>query len=102
MENIQLKLTGRGRGFFVFKEDEEPLGEMEIAISEKRLIVYHTEVVQKAEGKGIARKLLNEMADYSRKNNLKVIALCPYVLAQFKHHPEQYADIWQNKNYGEK
>jgi predicted GNAT family acetyltransferase len=55
-------------------------------------------VVPKAEGKGIARKLLNEMVNYARRNNLKVIAFCPYVLSQFKHHPEEYADIWKNKN----
>ncbi len=101
MQNIELKITGRGRGFFVFKENEESLGEMEIALSERQLIVYHTEVVPKAEGKGIAKDLLDEMVDYSRKNNLKVIVLCPYVLAQFRHHPEQYADIWQNKNNGQ-
>jgi predicted GNAT family acetyltransferase len=34
------------------------------------------------------------MVDHARKNGLKVIALCPFVHAQFKRHPEQYEDIW--------
>jgi len=102
MEKIELKMTAKGRGFFVFKEDEESLGEMEIAISEKQIIVFHTEVVPKAEGKGIGKKLLNEMVVYARNNHLKVVVLCPYVLAQFKQHPEQYSDIWKNKNDGYK
>lgn len=100
MENIQLKFADNGQGYFVFKEGNEKLGEMLINISDKKLTVFHTEVIPEAEGKGIAKKLLGEMVDYSRENGLKVIALCPYVLAQFKRHPEQYADIWQNKNYG--
>ncbi len=37
------------------------------------------------------------MVDYTRKNGLKVIPLCPYVLAQLQRHPEEYADIWENK-----
>ena len=38
------------------------------------------------------------MVEYVRANKLKVIALCPFVNAQFKRHPEQYADIW-NQNW---
>jgi predicted GNAT family acetyltransferase len=38
--------------------------------------------------------LLDAMIDYARKNNLKVITLCPFVHAQFKRHPEEYADVW--------
>lgn len=100
MRNIQLKLSGKGDGHFMYKEGEMKLGEMLVKISGKMLTVFHTEVIPEAEGKGIAKTLLEEMVDYSRKNGLKVIAFCPYVLAQFKRHPEQYADIWQNKNYG--
>ncbi|HSN10343.1 MAG TPA: GNAT family N-acetyltransferase [Hanamia sp.] len=100
MGNIQLKLSDKGEGHFMYKEGDKKLGEMLVNISGKMLTVFHTEVITEAEGKGLAKKLLNEMVDYSRKNDLKVIVLCPYVLAQFKRNPEQYADIWQNKNYG--
>jgi predicted GNAT family acetyltransferase len=95
MKKIQLQLGDNGCGRFIFNEGDEKLGEMIISISEKELTVFHTEVIPEAEGKGIAKALLNEMVDYSRKNDLKVIALCTYVLAQFKRHPEQYLDIWQ-------
>jgi uncharacterized protein len=73
------------------------MGEMVVSITGSNLTVFHTEVSTKAEGKGYAKKLLNEMADYARKNNLKVIPLCPYVHAQFKRHPLEYADIWNKQ-----
>jgi hypothetical protein len=67
---------------------------MVVSISGKNLTVYHTEVSAKAEGKGFAKKMLNAMVEHARKNSLKVIPLCPYVHAQFKRHPDEYADIW--------
>jgi predicted GNAT family acetyltransferase len=35
------------------------------------------------------------MVDYARGNHLKVIALCPFVHAQFARHPHDYEDIWK-------
>jgi predicted GNAT family acetyltransferase len=72
----------------------EQLGEMEISIKGNNLTVYHTGVLPKAEGRGLAKKLLTTMVDYARKNTLKVIPLCPFVHAQFKRRPEEYADVW--------
>jgi len=37
------------------------------------------------------------MRVHARENNLKVVPLCPYVLAQFKRHPELYEDVWQRE-----
>jgi predicted GNAT family acetyltransferase len=71
---------------------------MAISISGKNLTVYHTEVLEKAEGKGLGKKLLSAMVDHARKNGLKVIALCPFVHAQFKRYPEEYVDIWNKES----
>jgi hypothetical protein len=94
MNDIQLKLNDAGRGAFFIEEDGERVAEMEIGIVGKNLTAFHTEVAEKLKGKGVASSLLNTMVAYAREHQLKVIALCPYVLAQFKRHPEQYADIW--------
>ena len=97
MEEVKLKLDENGRGRFYMLDGEEQIAEMEVSISGNNLTVYHTEVLPKAEGKGLAKKLLTTMVDHARKNALKVIPLCPYVNAQFKRHPEEYVDVW-NKN----
>lgn len=94
MDEVKLKLDEKGHGHFFILDGEEEIAEMEISISEDNLTVYHTEVLPKAEGKGLAKKLLATMVDHAQKNALKVIPLCPYVHAQFKRHPEEYADVW--------
>jgi uncharacterized protein len=94
MSDIQLKLESNGRGAFVIEEAGERIAEMAISISGSNLTVFHTEVSDKLKGQGVAGQLLSTMVEYSREHKLKVIALCPYVNAQFKRHPEQYADIW--------
>jgi uncharacterized protein len=95
MPEIQLQLNDKGRGKFLVEENGEQLGEMEVAIADEKLIAYHTEVLPKAEGKGLAKKLLANMVEYARSHNLKVVALCPYVHAQFKRHEDLYGDIWE-------
>ncbi len=98
MEEIKLKLNDHGRGAFVIEEGNERVAEMEIGIAGNNLTVYHTEVAEKLKGKGIASQLLSRMVEYAREHQLKVIPLCTYVQAQFKRHPTQYQDVW-NQNW---
>jgi predicted GNAT family acetyltransferase len=97
MEEVKLSLNNYGRGFFRIFEGTEELGKMEIGISGSNLTVYHTEVLPKAEGRGLAKQLLNAMVSYAREHHLMVTPMCPYVHAQFKRHPDEYADIWNKK-----
>ena len=95
MEEVQLTLDEKNNGKFYILDGEEQIGEMEINVSPTAVTVFHTEVAPAAEGKGLAKKLLETMVLYARKNALKVIPLCPYVLVQFKRHPDEYADVWK-------
>ena len=95
MNDIRLRLNEAGRGAFFLEENGETLAEMEISVTNGKLTVYHTEVAEKLKGQGVAGKLLSTMASYAREKDLKVIPLCPYVLAQFNRHPDKYADLWK-------
>ena len=97
MEKVQLDLDKSGHGHFYIDENNDQIAKMIIGIYDTELTVYHTEVLAKAEGRGLAKDLLNAMVAYARKNHLQVIALCPYVFAQFKRYPDEYKDIWKNK-----
>ena len=97
MEEVQRVLDDDGFGHFYVMENREQLGEMEVRILATNLTVYHTEVSEKAKGKGYVQWLLKEMTGYARKNKLNVIPLCPYVHAQFRRHPDEYADVWKKE-----
>lgn len=99
MEDIHIKLNDAGRGAFVLEKEGDMMAEMEIGIQNGLLTVYNTEVAEILKGKGVAKQLLSAMVDYARNKKLKVIALCPYVLGQFKKDPGQYADIWNQTTW---
>ena len=95
MNEIKLKLNASNRGSFYIEESGEIIAEMNIGVVGKVLTAYHTEVSDKLKGQGIGKKVLEAMVEHARKNQLKVIALCPFVYATFKRYPELYEDIWQ-------
>lgn len=91
---VALELNGKSHGAFVLKDNQEKIGEMVVSVNDKKLTVYHTEIDQEYEGKGLSRLLLNALVDYARQNEMKVLPLCVFVHGQFKKHPEKYSDIW--------
>ena len=93
MEEIKLQLDGN-EGAFIVLENGEQLGEMVISIAEEKLTVYHTEVADKAGGKGLAKKMFEAMISHARKEHLQVLPLCTFVQAQLKRNPANYADLW--------
>ena len=95
MSEILLKLDSRGRGTFYMEENGVKIGEMVVGISGTALTVYHTEVSPEMEGNGFAKQLLDKMVSYAREKKLQVIPLCEYVNAQFKRHPNDFADVWK-------
>ena len=97
MADIRLTLNDRGWGAFKVYETTTEVGEMVIGIDKSELVVYHTQIIPEAEGKGYAKQLLDTMVIYARDHKLNVLPLCPYVLAQFRRHPDLYADIWNKQ-----
>ncbi|MBW8682735.1 GNAT family N-acetyltransferase [Chitinophaga rhizophila] len=94
MDEVVIRLNAKNHGAFYLMHEGEQTGEMVIAVDGGVLTAYHTEIIPQAEGKGLARVLLNGMVAYAREHQLKVRPLCAYVHAQFKKHPDEYADIW--------
>ncbi|OPC29918.1 GNAT family N-acetyltransferase [Elizabethkingia miricola] len=94
MERTEIVLNANQRGEVQLFSDDRKAGKMDISVAEDKLTVYHTEVNPEYEGKGFAKLLLEKLVSYARENDLKIVPLCPYVHAQFKRHPEEYADVW--------
>ena len=97
MDEVKLSLDENQEGRFYIEENGELMGEMIVSVSGTELTAHHTEVSPAAQGKGIAKLLLNAMVAHVRENEMKVIPHCPYVHAQFKKNPELYGDIWKKE-----
>lgn len=92
---IKLEINEEKKGAFILYDQGAKIGEMAIGISDGILTVYHTKIIPEQEGKGNAKKLLDEMVQYARENYLLVIPLCSYTLAKFQANPDEYDSIWK-------
>ena len=52
----------------------------------------HTFVDPSIRGQGVAHQLVDQLADFARKENLKIYPTCPYVVALFEKSTE-YDDV---------
>jgi predicted GNAT family acetyltransferase len=86
--NIQHQSDGH-RGSFVFGEANNTLAEMVYVMAgPKKMIIEHTEVDESLRGQGVGAKLLEALVDFVRKEEIKVIPLCPFANATFKKRPD--------------
>lgn len=80
---IQHKQVG-GKGIFYVGQDGAMLAEMVYTKpSEDKMIIEHTEVDDSLAGKGVGKQLLSAAVEYARKQNLKIIPLCPFAKSVF-------------------
>lgn len=56
----------------------------------------HTEVPQQLSGRGIGSRLVRGALDAARKENLRVVARCPFVAAFIAKNPE-YTDLLETR-----
>jgi predicted GNAT family acetyltransferase len=60
------------------------------------LTVTHTEVDSNYGGRGIARRLLDEVVGFARSENAKIVPACSYVEHVFERDPS-YGDVWKKQ-----
>ena len=72
------------KGAFYVEENGQRLATMTISkAGDKTLIIDHTEVSDVLRGKGAGKQLVSAAVDYARKNNIKIIPLCPFAKSVF-------------------
>lgn len=97
MIEVKLKLDNQNKGGFFLYDQNEQIGQMTLSITNDIITVYHTEVNEKYNGKGYAKKMLDALVTYAQEHDYKIIPLCPYVHAQFKKHPDLYSELWKKE-----
>jgi len=77
------------KGAFIIKEKNERVAELTYSkAGEKLIIIDHTEVSDVLRGKGAGKQLVTAAVVYARKNQIKIIPLCPFAKTIFDRTPE--------------
>ena len=53
-----------------------------------KIIIDHTEVNPEFEGQGVGKNLFVHAVDFARKNNVKIVPVCPFVAALCQRDPD--------------
>lgn len=89
--------TGPREGRYVARIDGVE-GEAELSFTHRsadKISADRTGAPDTMRGTGAAAALVTNMVEDARANNFTIIALCPYVVAQYKKHPE-WSDVFVN------
>jgi len=83
-----IQIEHGSKGAFVIKENNERLAEMTYSkAGDKLIIIDHTEVSDALRGKGAGKQLVSAAVEFARKQNLKILPLCPFAKAIFDKTP---------------
>lgn len=82
-------------GFAEFQivEGNEVIAFLEVSVEGKKITAYHTEVSPLWEGKGLGKQLFNQLIEYTRSHQYRLIPKCPYVAAQINRDLSAYSDV---------
>lgn len=95
MSDLQIKISKEGNKgkAYATVDGEVSLAEMTFSISGANMwIVDHTEVDESLRGQGVGRKLLDLIVKNARKEEVKILPLCPYAKSVFDKD-ESIADV---------
>ena len=91
MDEIRHERSGH-KGAFAWLRDGERLAEMTYTVAGTRIIIDHTDVDDRLRGTGAGAKLDAAAVEWARKENARLMPLCPFARSVFDKTPE-YQDV---------
>ncbi|MEP0711443.1 GNAT family N-acetyltransferase [Algoriphagus sp.] len=85
---IQHDFDGKRGSFFILEDSMRIAQMIYVTNGSKKMIIEHTEVDESMKGQGIGLKILRELVQFARKEEIKVIPLCPFAKAMFQKKGE--------------
>lgn len=77
------------KGYFKAVSDGKQAGLMTYSwAGSDKFIIDHTEVDAEFKGQGVGEKMIMAAVEYARKNNLKILPLCPFAASVFKKNTD--------------
>ena len=81
--------TTETKGTFYIEMEGKWVAEMTYSkAGAERIIIDHTDVADETRGQGLGKKLVYEAVEFARKNNLKILPLCPFARSVFSKNSE--------------
>lgn len=80
------------RGIFKAMDDGSKAGEMTYSRRGEVMVIEHTEVDPKFQGKGVGKQLVKEAVSFSRENAIKIDPECSYA-KKVLTRGEEYNDV---------
>lgn len=77
------------KGFFKATIDEKEAGRMTYSwAGDNRIIIDHTEVNPEFKGQNVGKQMVLAAVDFARKNNIKILPLCPFAKSIFDRNAD--------------
>ena len=91
MSDIEREITGT-KGRYVLRANGAEAELTYSILSPERIIADHTGVPDAMRGTGAGLRLVERLVADARAEGVKIVALCPFVKAQARRHPD-WADV---------
>jgi hypothetical protein len=95
MDKISINIGLDCKGFFALKKGNKILGQIHFNLMDNELILLKTLIHVKRSLHSIGCRLLQEVVEYARMHELKIITLSKFVQRQFSQNLDLYADVWE-------
>lgn len=91
---MDFKLTELGHDEFAYRFEENGTVKAEITWTQLAdvMVIEHTFVDESLRNQGLAKKLLDQAADYARKQDYKMEPVCSYAVVAFDRYKD-YDDV---------
>jgi predicted GNAT family acetyltransferase len=90
--NFVLTELGHDEFAFIWKEEGDLKAEITWTQMADVMVIEHTFVDQSLRNQGVAKKLLDEAANYARQKKFKMEPVCTYAAAAFERYKD-YDDV---------
>lgn len=88
MTEVQLNINDKKGSFYIDIDGKNEAMMTFVFAGEDKIIIDHTEVNPRNEGKGFGKKMLVKAVEYAREKGIKIIPLCPFAKSVFDKTPE--------------
>ena len=87
-EEVQLRINDNKGSFYIEVNGNQEAMITFIFAGEDKIIIDHTEVNPRNEGKGFGKKMVTKAVEFAREKGIKILPLCPFAKSVFDKTPE--------------